>query len=165
MAKDAKYSVKFRRRRIGKTNYKKRIALIKSGLPRLVVRITNKYVIMQVIKYSPKGDIILASANSKKLIKKKWKHGCKKLPAAYLTGMMLGERIKKKKIKSKLILDSGIGRPNSRIYSAMKGVIDMGINIPHNPKILPSEERISGKHINETIIKDFTKIKEELLKQ
>ena len=43
MAKGKRYSVKFRRRREGKTNYKKRLAFVKSDLPRLVVRRSNKY--------------------------------------------------------------------------------------------------------------------------
>ncbi|MDK2384746.1 MAG: 50S ribosomal protein L18, partial [Candidatus Korarchaeota archaeon] len=38
MARSARYKVRFRRRREGKTDYKKRLALLKSGLPRMVVR-------------------------------------------------------------------------------------------------------------------------------
>ncbi len=45
MARTSRYKVKFRRRREGKTNYYKRREMIKSGLPRLVVRRTNRYVI------------------------------------------------------------------------------------------------------------------------
>ncbi len=40
MAMDARHRVSFRRRREGKTDYRARLALIKSNLPRAVVRRT-----------------------------------------------------------------------------------------------------------------------------
>ena len=57
----------FRRRRQGKTDYRKRLKLIKSGIPRASVRITNTKVMIQIIDFSMKGDLILASATSKQL--------------------------------------------------------------------------------------------------
>ena len=65
MAKDATYKVAFRRRLEGKTNYKKRLELVKSGLPRLAVRKSNKFVLVQIIKFGRTGDNVLAQANSR----------------------------------------------------------------------------------------------------
>ncbi|MEM4756409.1 MAG: hypothetical protein QW594_04745, partial [Candidatus Woesearchaeota archaeon] len=48
--------VAFRRRRSGKTNYTKRLGLLKSGKPRLVVRKTNTAFIVQLVKHQPNGD-------------------------------------------------------------------------------------------------------------
>ena len=45
MATGPRYAVKFRRRREGKTDYKKRLNLLKSELPRFIVRISNKYIL------------------------------------------------------------------------------------------------------------------------
>ena len=57
-------SVPFRRKREGRTDYKKRLAMLKSGKARLVVRKTLKNIYAQIIKYDAKGDIIIASACS-----------------------------------------------------------------------------------------------------
>src|SRR6266568_3178304 len=48
MADGPRYSVPFRRRREGRTDYKLRRALVRSGKPRAVVRVTNKYVYVQI---------------------------------------------------------------------------------------------------------------------
>jgi hypothetical protein len=47
------------------------------------------------------------------------------------------------------ILDVGLNPPvkGSKIYAALKGAIDAGIKVPHDPEILPDEARISGEHI------------------
>ena len=41
----------FARRRKGVTNYRKRLALLKSGLPRAVVRFTNSKVMIQITNF------------------------------------------------------------------------------------------------------------------
>jgi hypothetical protein len=35
----------------------------------------------------------------------------------------------------------------SRIYAALKGAVDAGLEIPYNPEVLPDDSRISGEHI------------------
>ena len=49
----------------------------------------------------------------------------------------------------KVILDIGLHIPSkgTRIFSALKGVIDAGVEVPHSEDIIPEENRISGKHI------------------
>jgi len=148
MAKGPRYAVKFKRKRQGKTNYKKRLALLKSGFPRFVVRKSNKYIYVQIIEYDPKGDKTICQAHSAELKKFGWNRSAKSLPAAYLAGLLAGKRALKKGIK-KALLDSGLYTltPNCRIYAALKGAIDAGLNIPHSPKILPDEARLKGEHI------------------
>ena len=47
------------------------------------------------------------------------------------------------------ILDVGLNPPvkGSRVYAALKGVIDAGLDVPHRQDVLPDESRISGEHI------------------
>ena len=143
-------TVPFRRKRASKTNYKKRIALIKSEMGRLVIRKANNTVTAQIIDYEPKGDKVLVSARSNELRKLGWKMHTGSTPSAYLTGLLLGTKAKKKKIKD-AVLDLGLQTPMSggRLFAALKGAIDAGMNIPHDPEALPSNDRISGKHIAE----------------
>lgn len=148
MATGPNYSVKYRRRREYKTNYKKRLNLLKSKKNRLVIRPTNRYIIVQIVQYHPDGDRILCSANSKELKKLGWNISCSNTSAAYLTGFLCGlKAIKAKKISDKdAILDIGlkVSTKGSKIYAAGKGAADAGMNIPISDEILPDEKRIKG---------------------
>lgn len=143
------YETPFRRRREGKTSYKKRLAAVKSGIPRMCVRRSNKYIIAQLIEFKPDGDKILVHATSKQLDDFGW-NGEKNLPSAYLTGMLLAARAKKANVE-KAILDIGFSTPvhGSRVFAALKGAIDNGLDVKADEKALPSEDRVSGKHIEE----------------
>ncbi len=110
MARTGHYKVKFRRRREGKTNYYRRREMIKSGLPRLVVRRTNRYIIAQVVVPRVMGDEVIVSATSKELPGFGWKGGLKDTPSAYLVGLIIGYKALLKGIK-KVILDIGLHRP------------------------------------------------------
>ena len=159
-----KYKIKFRRRREGKTNYKKRLKLLLSGKPRLVFRRSNKYIIGQIIEYKPEGDVTLVEVNSKKLKNYGWSFSFKNLPAAYLTGLMVGKNAVKKGIEE-AILDSGlyVSIKGNKIYSFVKGVIDGGLKVPVDESVFPSEERIYGKHINAEVEKSVKEIKEKIM--
>ena len=61
------FKVRFRRRRQEKTNYVKRLALLKSKKPRLVVRKTNNSTISEIVEYKPSGDITKAFFASRSL--------------------------------------------------------------------------------------------------
>lgn len=152
----------FKRRLKKKTNYKKRLALLKSGKTRLVIRKSLSNISVQFINYKPEGDETVVSANSVELKKFGLKHGGN-LPAAYLTGLLAGKRAKEKNIKE-AVLDIGLqtSTKGSRIYAALKGVLDSGINVPHSKEILPAEDRIKGKHISEAIEKQFEEIKNKI---
>ncbi|RLG07954.1 MAG: 50S ribosomal protein L18 [Thaumarchaeota archaeon] len=138
-----------RRRREGLTDYRQRLKLVKSGLPRLVVRKTNRYIIVQVIKPKLGGDETILTVTSKKLREYGWKASLKNTPAAYLTGLLAGLMVKDK--VEKAILDIGLQRPSkgARVFAAALGFRDAGVEIPLGEEKLPSEDRIKGKHITE----------------
>ncbi len=149
MATGPSYRVPFRRRREGKTNYRARRALILSRSPRLVVRLTLKHVIVQVVEARAVGDSVVVSAHSRELAKTYgWLSSGGNVPAAYLTGLLCGLRAKAKGVE-KVFLDVGLHFPSkgARIFAAQKGVLDSGVEVPHSEDILPDETRISGKHI------------------
>ncbi len=152
MVTNTTYSVKFRRRRENKTNYKKRLNLIKSKEIRLVLRPTNKYVIAQLVEFHQDGDKILVSANSKDLKKYGWNISCSNTPAAYLTGFLCGLKGIKHS-DTGVILDIGIKKSTkgSKIYAAGKGAVDAGMKIHLSDKILPDEERLKGGHISKSV--------------
>lgn len=148
MATGPTYQVKFRRRREGKTNYYRRRRLLQSRRPRLVVRKTNMNTLVQIINANVVGDMTVASATATELSNHGWSAGTGNLPAAYLTGFLAGLRAKNRGVKE-AILDVGLNPPikGSRVYAALKGVVDAGLEVPHNPDILPSDDRIAGEHI------------------
>jgi len=149
MAKDSRYCVPFRRRREGKTDYKTRKALVLSGKPRLVARNTLRNIIAQIVVAKPHGDEVLVSAHSRELTKKYgWKAPGKNLPAAYLTGLLCGLKAKMQGI-NEAILDLGLNTPSkgAKVFATLKGVLDAGMQVPHNEEKLPDEKRIEGEHI------------------
>jgi large subunit ribosomal protein L18 len=142
------YNVQFRRKREGKTNYKKRLKLLLANKPRLVVRPSLKNMTVQIAEYHPQGDKIIIAVHSSELDKLGWKFNKGNIPAAYLTGLLLGKKANNKGIKE-VILDIGLKSPikGSRIFACLKGVIDAGIEVPASKEILPGEDRIKGDHI------------------
>lgn len=151
-------SFPYRRKREMKTDYRRRLKLLKSNLPRLVIRLSNKYVKVQIVEYQPDGDKIIAAVSSNVLKKLGWRYSCKNIPSCYLTGLMLAKKVK---IKEELVPDLGLRQTikGSRLYAVVKGVVDGGLKVKTSEEIFPSEERISGKHISENINKDFETIK------
>lgn len=156
-----------KRRRLQKTNFRKRLALLKSGKTRLVIRKSLENIRIQFIGFNTGGDKTEASAFSAELGKLGWKSGLGNLPAAYLTGMLAGTRAKKAGIRE-AVFDLGLqtSTKGSRIYAALKGAVDAGLAIPHSEDILPDAERISGKHIQgrKGIEKEFAEMKEKIMK-
>jgi len=121
---------------------------VTSGIPRLVVRPTNKNLSAQVIKAEPTGDKVMVSAQSSELKGLGWKAACGNMPAAYLTGLLIGTRAKAKGVTN-AILDIGLSArgPGSRIFAAAKGALDGGLIIPIDKGALPSDDRSHGNHI------------------
>ena len=137
-----------RKRRLQrKTDYKARLGLLKSETPRLVIRKTNRYLIAQIVKTDIAKDKVVTGVNSKQLIGLGWpkesRGSLKSLPAAYLTGLLIGRASESKKIK-KEILDIGMYRNvhKSRIYAVLKGALDAGLEVSHDKEALPSMEEI-----------------------
>lgn len=149
MATGPRYRVPFRRRREGKTNYRSRRALVLSRVPRLVVRLSLKHAIVQVIEAESIGDKVLVSAHSNELAKAYgWLSNRGNIPSAYLTGLLCGFKAMANGV-DKAFLDIGLHIPSkgTRIFAALKGAVDAGVEVPHSEDILPDEGRISGKHI------------------
>ncbi|KUO40065.1 MAG: 50S ribosomal protein L18 [Candidatus Hadarchaeum yellowstonense] len=144
-----RFKVQFRRKREGKTDYRYRLKLLRSGKLRLVVRFSLKHVSAQIMKFSPAGDVVVVSAHSKQLKEFGWRDGTSNLPAAYLVGLLCGYRAIKAGVKE-AILDIGMRHPTKggKVFAVLKGAIDAGLQIPHLEEILPSEERISGTDIS-----------------
>ena len=163
MAHGPRYRVPRRRRRVGKTDYRKRIGLLKSKIPRAVVRNSQKNVNVQFIVFDPKGDKVLLNASGYELLKFGWKGSTSNIPSAYLTGYLAGKRAKEAGIND-AILDIGQATPikGSKVFATLKGIVDAGVTIPHNDIILPSPERIRGEHINESISNQFESVKTKL---
>ena len=154
----------FKRKKLGKTNYRKRLKLLLARKPRLVVRKSLKNIIAQIVEYNEKGDKVILSAHSSELKKYGYDGNKGNIPSAYLVGLLIGNKAKKKDIKE-LILDIGLQNSvkGSRIYSVLKGCIDTGLNIPHSKDILPIEDRIKGKHIKNFDNSKFEAIKNKIL--
>ncbi len=137
-----------RRRREGKTDYRQRLKMLKSAKPRLIVRKSNKGFLCQVIEYQTTGDKVLVSSSSRELPKLGWNFSGGNIPAAYLTGLLCGKKAAENGVEY-AILDSGLytSVKGSRLYAALKGAVDGGLEVPHSKEVLPPQERVSGKHI------------------
>jgi len=149
MAKGPSYRVPFRRRREGKSNYRSRRALILSRLPRLVARGTLRHMVIQVVEAKATGDEVLVSAHSRELMKAfGWQGDCGNVSAAYLTGLLCGYRAVARGLE-RAVLDMGLQSPSrgARVFAALKGVLDAGVEVPHSGVVLPDEKRIRGEHV------------------
>ena len=160
------YKIKFRRRRESKTDYKKRLALLKSTKPRLVVRKGNNSVTVEMVSYEPKGDKASAYFTSVKLRKMGWSGHTGNIPAAYLAGYACAKLALKAGIKE-AVLDIGLLSPvhGSRPFAVLKGAIDAGVKIACDAEVFPKAERINGKHISEDAVKNFTHTKSAIDKE
>ena len=164
MARGPRYHVPYRRRREGKTDFRKRLRHLQSGMPRLVVRRTLTKTIVQVAEYSPEGDRVLAQATSQELAKMGWTASASNVPAAYLTGLLAAKRAAAAGVEE-AVLDGGLGKPSrgGKIYSALQGALDGGLWVPHGEEVLPDEDRIRGGHLSEEVPSMFDKVKEKIM--
>ena len=165
MAEGPRYHVPYRRRREGKTDYRKRLALLKSDKTRAVVRRSLSGTIVQMVDYTVEGDKVLVQASYKDLKKMGWKNSLKDTSASYLTGLLAGKKALKSDI-NEAVLDIGLLEPvrGSRVFATLKGLLDAGVNIPHGDGMFPPEDRISGSDKKDNkFTKDFEAIKVKIL--
>jgi large subunit ribosomal protein L18 len=143
-----------RRRAEGKTDYRARIRLLKSGKARVVFRKTNRYIIGQYVKSIEAKDKVLVGVNSKELLNYGWlpSYNLKSLPACYLTGFLLGKKVLEKNEKEG-IFDIGLIRSiaKSRVYAFLKGIVDAGLKIKHKEEVFPDEKRLGGEHLKNKV--------------
>lgn len=153
-----------RRRRESKTDYKARLALLKSSIPRIVIRKTNRYILLQMVESKSAQDKVIITTSSKELLKggldEKFRGSLKSITASYLTGLLMAKKLEKKTY----IVDWGlaVNKIGGRIAASIKGLIDGGIDVRANEKIFPSEERIEGEHLKEETKNKFNKLKEKI---
>jgi len=150
LVKPPRYITLFRRRREGKTNYRRRRKAVLSKRPLLYVFVSDKNTSIQILAPRPEGDKVLVSANSRELIKQGWKSSRRSIPGAYLTGLLLGAKAKAAGVED-AILYTNVKAYHSggRTAAAVKGIVDSGFELPVGKESLPKEERVSGKHVAE----------------
>jgi len=148
MATGSRYFVPYRRRREGKTDYYQRMRLVVADSPRMVVRKTNRHIIVQLVTAEMEGDRTLVAANSSELTALGYKGSLSSTPAAYLTGLLFAVKAKKAQ-HSGAVLDIGLNRatPGARVFAALKGAVEGGLEVPHGEEILPDDARVKGTHI------------------
>ena len=137
-----------KRIRDDKTNYRKRAAILIGRHSFVTVKVSDQNVAAQVLKPTPTGDIVIASAHSRELEKQGWKGALNNLPACYLTGMLMARKALAKGVKD-AVLYIGKDHFTSRVAACMKGIVDGGVTMPVSEESLPEQERISGQHIAE----------------
>lgn len=159
------YTVKYRRKREGKTDYRSRIKLLSSHKNRIVVRRSLHNLTIQFVSLDKKGDKILIASSTKELLSYGWSAHRGNLPSAYLAGYLCGLKAKKKNTIEG-ILDIGLSRAvkGSGFFSAVKGLIDAGINIKCSEEFLPSLDAVTGKTIANYAI-HLSKDKDKYLRQ
>lgn len=169
-----RYQVPKRRRRTGQTDFAARRVMIHQDKNkynakkyRLVVRITNRKVICQVVYATIVGDRTVCQASSTDLEKYGIPVGHKNYAACYATGLLVARRCLKlmgmdedfkgkeevdgeefhveeedneaERRPFKVILDVGIRQTcvGARIWGALKGAADGGLHVPHKIKNFP----------------------------
>ncbi|KAF8076450.1 hypothetical protein FPV67DRAFT_1618206 [Lyophyllum atratum] len=187
----SRFQVKYRRRREGRTDYYARKRLVtqaknKYNAPkyRLVVRFTNRTIIVQIAYARLQGDFVLTAASSKELPRYGINHGLTNWAAAYATGLLCARRALAKlgladkyegvveadgtfKVTEtldeedaprpfKAYLDVGLKRTStgSRVFGAMKGASDGGIFVPHSDKRFPGYDAES-KELDAEVLKKY----------
>ena len=144
MAKNRNFKAPLRRRKEGRTDYRQRLELLKSGK----LAISSRNGVCQVVAHESTGDKTLVTASAMDLKNSGWKAHGGNIPAAYLTGYICGKKALKAKV-TEAVLDIGLHHSSkgSSIYAALKGAVDAGLNVPHSDKSMPPADRVSGKHI------------------
>ena len=149
-----------KRRRECKTDYKLRMGLLKSSLPRIAIRKTNKYVSVQAIESNEAQDKVVFGTTSKALLDYGWNEkfagSLKSISAAYATGLLAAKKI----AKGEFIIDIGmaLNQKGGRIYAVIAGLVDGGLNIHANKEVFPSKERLMGEHQSEEVQKAIKEV-------
>ncbi len=165
MAYGKKQRNQYRRRLEGKTDYHRRLRMLKSGIPRAVVRVSNTQITCQLTNFSKEGDVVVATYTGHDLNSHGYPEDASKksVPACYLAGFGLA----KKAISNgynEAILDIGLSSSSkgSRVFSALKGMVDAGLEVPHSEDIFPSDERVNGEHISDSLSNVLEKTKKTI---
>tara|TARA_B100000035_G_scaffold273636_1_gene249590 strand:+ start:1757 stop:2125 length:369 start_codon:yes stop_codon:yes gene_type:complete len=107
------------------------------------------------VTWAAEGDKVALNVTGNDLVKKfSWPDNMSKksVPASYLVGFALGKAAIAAGHED-AVLDIGLAAstPGSRVFAALRGMVEAGLNVPHSEEILPSDDRINGTHINESV--------------
>merc|ERR1712127_530720 len=163
----------------------------------MIVRISNKDICCQIAYARIEGDMVVAAAYSHELPRYGVKVGLTNYAAAYCTGLLLSRRLLKKfKLDEtypgqvtadgeefyvqdvddapgafRAYLDVGLARTSTgaRLFGALKGAADGGIDIPHSTRRFPGYDAegssynagIHRDHIFSKHVADYMKYLEE----
>jgi len=158
-----------RRRLENRTDYGKRLKLLKSNKPRVLFRRSNKYISSQYIESIESQDFVKINVNSKDLLNYGWPKefsgSLKSIPASYLTGFLIGKKIVKEKLETP-ILDVGMIRMinKNKAFAFLSGLKDAGVKIKVKEECFPEKERVEGKELKEDFSKKFNEIKSKMEK-
>ncbi|MEC9120606.1 MAG: 50S ribosomal protein L18 [Candidatus Thermoplasmatota archaeon] len=157
MAYGKNQRLRFKRRRNGETDYRRRMKMLRGGFARAVVRVTNTQTICQLVNYEPTGDKVKISIDGRTLVEKYgWPIDAsrKSIPASYISGFAMAKAAIAAGHKE-AVLDIGLAAstPGNRVFAALKGMVDAGMEIPYGESVLPNDDRINGSHIDDTIAK------------
>lgn len=140
---------------------------------RMIVRFTNKDIVCQIAYARIQGDVVVTSAYAHELPRYGVRVGLTNYAAAYCTGLLLARRhLKKLKLDDtykgteevtgemyevedaegqpgafRCVLDVGLKRTSTgaRVFGAMKGAVDGGLDIPHSESRFPGYNREDKK--------------------
>jgi len=142
---------------------------------RMIVRTSNTDVCCQIAYARLEGDIVICAAYSHELPRYGVKVGLTNYAAAYCTGLLLARRVLQKfKLDTvyegntnvdgtmfyvedqddgpgafRACLDVGLARTSTgaKVFAALKGAVDGGLDIPHSEKRFPGYDS-EGKELN-----------------
>ncbi|CAL1530534.1 unnamed protein product [Lymnaea stagnalis] len=148
---------------------------------RMIVRFTNKDIICQIAYARIEGDVVVCAAYAHELPRYGVKVGLTNYAAAYCTGLLLARRLLKKfnldqtyvgQVEAngeeynvenvadapgafRAYLDVGLVRTTTgaRVFGALKGAADGGIEIPHSTRRFPGYDK-ETKNYNAQIHRD-----------
>jgi len=146
---------------------------------RLVVRFSNKDIITQIFSADLDHDVCVAAAYAHELRRYGVPLGLTNYAAAYCTGLLLARRVNKKyglddlyagkvevdgedynvkeeaeaenKAPFRALLDVGLARTTTgaRIFGALKGACDGGLDVPHSDRRFPGSKATTGEGAQE----------------
>jgi len=163
MRHGASMKVPLRRRREGRTDYRRRLNLLRSGQVRAVVRKSLKHITIQFTDLATPGDRVRVTAVSGELKEYGWTAPTGNLPSAYLTGLLAGKRAAGQGIHE-AVLDLGRQVPSKggRLFAALQGIVDGGVKVPHSKEVLPAPNRLTGEHLPAGTTAMFNDVKAKL---
>ena len=106
--------------------------------------------LVQLVDYADQGDKVLVSVKSNELKALGYTLHTANTSAAYLTGMLAGKKAQKAGVTGEVIVDFGLQEVafGNKLFAAVKGLLDSGLQVKVGEEVFPAEERINGEHLS-----------------